>query len=111
MLLVAAFNPAADNAFRDWVLECVFEVFHYNLLVVIVNHHERCLAEILVAYGDFTSHDVRQGVNERRRAREEVFWILYRRLIMRVSLQGGTSVEEDDGTVFTRLEVSVSFNI
>ena len=78
MFLIAALNPAADNAFRDRILECVFEVFHDNLLVVIVNHHEGCLAEILVAYGNFASHDVRQSVNESRRAREEVLGVLYR---------------------------------
>ena len=111
MFLITTFNPTTDNAFSDRILECIFEVFHYNLLVVIINHHERCLAEILVAYGNFTGYNVRQGVNERCRAREEVLRVLYRRLIMCVSLQRGASVEEYDGSVFMRFEISVSFNI
>ena len=78
MFLIATLNPTADNAFRDLILESVFKVFHYDLLVVIVNYHERSLAKILVAYGDFASHDVWQGVNERRWAREEVLRVLYR---------------------------------
>ena len=71
MFLVATVNPAADDACSHWVLECDIEVFHDNLLIVIVNHDERCLAEILVAYGDFAGHDVWQGVDKRCRAGEE----------------------------------------
>ena len=86
MLLVAAVDPPADDAFCDWVLKRVFEVFHYDFFIKIIDNHKRCLSEILVPYGDFACHDVRQGVNERRRAREEVLGVLYRRLIMRISL-------------------------
>ena len=87
MFLIAAVNPSANNACRHWILECVFEVFHDNFLIVIVNDDERCLAEILIPDGDFACHDVRQGVDECRRAREEVVRVLYRRLIGSVGLQ------------------------
>ena len=111
MFFVAAVDPAADDTCRHRVLECIFEVFHDNLLVVIINHDERCLAEILVAYGDFSGHYVRQGVNKGCRAGEEASRVLNRRLIMRVGLQRRVSVEQDDGAVLTRLETSVSLNI
>ena len=71
MFLIAAVNPAADNACCRWVLECVFEVFHDNFLVVIVNDDERCLSEILVPDGDFACHDVRQGVDSPKATRSK----------------------------------------
>ena len=86
MFLIAAVNPAADNACRHWVLECIVDVFHNNFLVVIVNDDELGLAEILVAYGDFARYDVRQGVNKSCRAREEIVRVLNCRLICRVGL-------------------------
>ena len=86
MILIAAVNPAADNACRHWILECIFEVFHDDFLVVIVNDDERGLAEIFVTYGNFARYDVRQGVNKGRRAREEVVRVLNCRLICRVGL-------------------------
>ena len=86
MFLIAAVDPAADNACRHRVLDGVFEVFHDNFFVVIVNHDERCLAEILIPDGNFACHDVRQGVDKCRRTREEVVVVLYRRLIGSVGL-------------------------
>lgn len=111
MFLVLTVDPAADNARRHWVLEGIFQIFFYYFFIKIVDYDKGCLAEILVSDGDFACHDVRQGVNERCRAREEVILFLYRRLIVRVGLQRRVSVEEDDGAVFARLETSVSFSI
>ena len=59
MFFIAAVDPSADDAFRDGVLKRVFEVFHYDFFIKIVNNHERCLSEILVPYGYFACHDVR----------------------------------------------------
>lgn len=111
MFLVAAIDPAADDARRNRILECVDEVFHDNLFVVIINHDKRCFAEILVSDGYFACHDVRQCVDEGRRARKEVFRVLNRRLIMRVRLQGCVSVKQNDRAILSRLEIPVSFNI
>ena len=111
MFLIAAVDPAADNACSYWVLECIFDVFHDNFLVVIIDDDERCLTEILVPDGDFACHDVWQGVDKCRRAREEVVRVLYRCLIGSVGLQRSASVEQDDCTVLARLKTSVSFSI
>ena len=87
MILVAAVDPAADYACGYWILKCVVEIIHDNLLVVIINHDKRCLAVILVPYSDFACHYVWQSVDERRWTWEKVFLILYSRLVMCVCLQ------------------------
>ena len=71
MFGIRAFQPTCDGGFRHRILEGLLHYLIHHLVILFLKHIEGSLPVILVPYRDLPGHDVRQGVHEHGRTREE----------------------------------------